>query len=1212
MKILNAFFTILLLLFALNCTAQYATNVKAKTDKEKVTLIAKLKKTTEAEVVQNSVVLSNPIQHGNQRTFKGKLLRHKASVQGKKAELVVLEFDNDENIQDKIMDLYASGLYEFIEEDQQGEILGEVIPNDPGYSNQWSLSNDGSINNSVAGIDINMPEAWSVTKGSGTITVATLDTGLKLDHPEFDGRLWVNEDEIPYNGIDDDNNGFIDDIYGYNMINVGHQGDAGDADPTDDHRHGTHVTSIIGANGNNSNMMAGVDWNCKLMTLKVLNSSGSGWYSDWIQAIYYAVDNGADVINMSLGGTGYSAAMQDAVDYAVENNVIIVASMGNSNNSTTSYPAGLNNVVSVGALSYDGTRASPFLWGGGSSYGNHIDISAPGNGIVGLSHTSNTSYVTMSGTSQAAPIIAGIIALMKGLGDPDFSLSKALYYLEKNAVDEIGRSNEDREGHDAFHGAGMADAYATLLDYYNDINSASSCETATTLDNTGSFTINHIESNGDAWYQYTATQDGLLRVSTCGLNNQLAVETAFEVYKNSCDALVNTTEQNCSSTKSEVFIEAETNDTFYIKFINVENNYDEYTALVDELDFTEGYSCDQPIVGIEGENAVDFSASEAQWYSYTFTKYGEVTVSSCDNNVDTDLNLYTSCEATPENYDDTCGSASTFTHSGEPGDVIFFQWANTYGGGNHNFDISFEEIITCDQFEITALTSAGIYTADNTQDTDYFSYTAERSGELFISTAGHAEGIDTYIVLDNDCDPNDGAINSSDNDMGLQSIITTTVTEGETYYLRFLNDNNTESYNFEIGFTDDAGLSCESLAELTLDTQELIVSNNAKFYEFTIPSDGELTIISDTDTYIDVYSENNCDTNEYGDLGFYDPESSSSDQVELNIDGLTEGQKVYVVITADTDYKFNIEATFDSDYSYISVSLPFATTLTIDGSINEVLEQNTSFELQVLKGSSITITPSQDDMPEGHQFTFEQKTYNNLQYDYTLAFRTEEIFYQVVLYDEMTFNKSTYYTVSNPLEINETTIEGYTFDGWYTDADFTTSFDIDNHQLGDLSLYAKWSLTEYLITYHNGYDHDNPNSFTFQEEIYFEDAERDDYTFMGWYSDEQLLTPIESIATGTTENINVYAKWEEATSDDNDIISSIAPTEQIAFYPNPSNQFISFTNSIDHLVIYNMSGQQVCEFSRGNTFDISQLQVGLYMVYVYVDDQPSIVKLIKQ
>ena len=240
------------------------------------------------------------------------------------------------------------------------------------------------------------------------MTVAIIDSGCKLDHPEFAQRIWRNQKEIAGNGLDDDGNGYIDDVRGWDFA-------ANDNNPTDDHGHGTNVTGIVGASGNNEVGYAGVNWACKLMVCKGLDSQNNGFYSWWTSAIYYAVNNGARVINMSLGGLSASQAMQDAVDYATQQGVVVVACMMNTNTSTPYYPAALTGVVAVGSTDPNDARSSPFFWSAssGSNYGAHLSVVAPGNDIYGLSYLSNTNYNSYwGGTSQATPHVAGLVSLL--------------------------------------------------------------------------------------------------------------------------------------------------------------------------------------------------------------------------------------------------------------------------------------------------------------------------------------------------------------------------------------------------------------------------------------------------------------------------------------------------------------------------------------------------------------------------------------------------------------------------------------------------------------------------------------------------------------------------------------------------------------------------------------------------------------------------------
>ena len=376
----------------------------------------------------------------------------------------VLSFGEEHNVQD-LIDLYQStDLFEYVEPNFIGEGAGkqgmmQTTPDDTHFSRQYGLHNDGSftLSPAVVDADIDMDLAWDIEQGSPDVVVAILDSGLKMDHPEFEGRIWENLEET-INGIDDDNNGLIDDVGGWDFVND-------DNDPTDDHGHGTNVTGILGANGNNNLGYAGVDWNSKLMICKVINENNFGFYSWWIDAIYYAVNNGANVINMSLGGSSISLAMREAVDYAFDNGVTIVASMMNEDNNVVFYPAAYQNTIAVGSTDPNDERSSPFFWdsASGSCFGGHIDVVAPGNFMYGLSYTSNTNYNSYwGGTSQATPLVAGLCALLLSQ-DYGRSPSDIRTIIRETAEDQVGDLSEDTFGFDIFYGYGRVNAYDALL-----------------------------------------------------------------------------------------------------------------------------------------------------------------------------------------------------------------------------------------------------------------------------------------------------------------------------------------------------------------------------------------------------------------------------------------------------------------------------------------------------------------------------------------------------------------------------------------------------------------------------------------------------------------------------------------------------------------------------------------------------------------------------
>ena len=359
---------------------------------------------------------------------------------------------------DSIINSYKkSGLFEYVEENFKGIGSGfQLIPNDPYFtSQQWCQYNDGGFSpNSVYDADMDTDEAWNITQGDSELIVAILDTGVKLDHPEFSERIWINNSEF-VNGIDSDWNGYVDDNYGgWDFVN-------NDNEPIDDHGHGTHVTGIALAEGNNNIGYAGVNWNSKIMICKVLDMNNTGWYSDWADAVYYAVDNGADVINMSLIGYDSSYLLQQAIMYANSFNVPVVVSAGNDNAMTLMYPAQYSD-FSVGSTDSDDSRSSAFSGNisSGSNAGLTLDFVAPGNFIYGLSHLSNTNSAIFSGTSMAAPQLTGLISLLLSI-NPNLTISELQTILQESSEDQVGDS-DDTEGWDMFYGHGRINAFSAL------------------------------------------------------------------------------------------------------------------------------------------------------------------------------------------------------------------------------------------------------------------------------------------------------------------------------------------------------------------------------------------------------------------------------------------------------------------------------------------------------------------------------------------------------------------------------------------------------------------------------------------------------------------------------------------------------------------------------------------------------------------------------
>ncbi|MCX7626180.1 MAG: S8 family serine peptidase [Candidatus Sumerlaeaceae bacterium] len=272
----------------------------------------------------------------------------------------------------------------------------ETIPNDPLFAQQWQFRNVANV-----GADIRATSAWDTTTGSQHIVLAVVDSGLQLNHPDFENRVWVNPGEIPGNGKDDDNNGFVDDINGWNFY-------TGSPDVGPTLGHGTSVASQVGAATNNALGVAGLNWNSPLMILNIFSPTGWATDADAADAIVYACDNGARVINASWGSPGYSPIIADAVAYARSKNVLICAAAGNYSFDADAHPFYPAAIGSDALLSVGGTTNQD---GWIYNYGiRSVQISAPAL-MVYLARYPGT-YGYGSGTSFAAPLVTGAAGLV--------------------------------------------------------------------------------------------------------------------------------------------------------------------------------------------------------------------------------------------------------------------------------------------------------------------------------------------------------------------------------------------------------------------------------------------------------------------------------------------------------------------------------------------------------------------------------------------------------------------------------------------------------------------------------------------------------------------------------------------------------------------------------------------------------------------------------
>lgn len=344
-------------------------------------------------------------------------------------------FNNISEVNTFINELNEKNYIEYAEKVPLTKLF--ITPNDPSYGSQWHLPK------------INAPNAWNIYNGNSNITVAIVDNAIKTTHPDLSANIWVNPNEIAGNGLDDDGNGFIDDINGWDVADD----DNNPNPPSTAFNHGTHCAGDAAARTNNSTGIAAIGWNLKIIAVKATRDVGS---STSIEAGYdgiiYAVRAKAKIISCSWGGTGSATSEQAVIDYAWNKGSIIVCAAGNDGNSIPHYPAAYNNVYAVASTGSTDVKSSF------SCYGTWVDICAPGENIY--STIPNTSYANMSGTSMATPIVAGLCGLVWSK-NPSMSPQAVLNCISTTAANIYTISGN--AAYSGQLGAGRIDAYQALL-----------------------------------------------------------------------------------------------------------------------------------------------------------------------------------------------------------------------------------------------------------------------------------------------------------------------------------------------------------------------------------------------------------------------------------------------------------------------------------------------------------------------------------------------------------------------------------------------------------------------------------------------------------------------------------------------------------------------------------------------------------------------------
>lgn len=439
-------------------------------------------------------------------------------------------------------------------------------PNDPQYNLQAHMYNQ-----------INAPTAWDYSMGSRKVVVAVIDTGADTWHPDLTKNIWVNQHEIPDNGLDDDKNGFIDDINGWNFVEYNNDVRTGVFDKADDREavhHGTVVAGLIGAEGNNGQDGTGINWQVQVMPLRAMNSLGSGSMNDVAQAVFYAVDNGAQVISMSFVGDKSEPRLLLALKVAYARGLVIVAASGNGQyngagdlDKNPMYPVcsdqGDKENWILGTTAVDGNDKLSYF----ANYGSCVDLSAPGENIYSAERYAPAYGYNFDfggrwqGTSFTAPLVAGAAALIKSIR-PDWNAKEIIDNLVSTAdkIDEANPTVSGRLGYGRLNlGAAAAKAMASkpvvsadkLLNYFiagqikqynldknttkilarsgdnfqiiglrsGDINDDFYNELLLLIKRDKYFYVRVLKSDGSFWFEFPVGDEDLLKAKTASVKN---------------------------------------------------------------------------------------------------------------------------------------------------------------------------------------------------------------------------------------------------------------------------------------------------------------------------------------------------------------------------------------------------------------------------------------------------------------------------------------------------------------------------------------------------------------------------------------------------------------------------------------------------------------------------------------------------------------------
>jgi len=374
----------------------------------------------------------------------------------------------------------------------------------PIHSNANSSAADPNEGQQYALERIEAAAAWQMEAGQKSVVVAVIDTGVQMNHPDLSAQMWKNPNETA-NGIDDDNNGFVDDLNGWNFV-------SNNNNPNDDNEHGTHCSGIVAATRGNGQGIAGTA-NVTIMAVKVLDSQGSGAISGILRGVQYAADNGASIISLSLGGGSFDEAEAELYRDVIARNVVVIAASGNESANEVGYPAAYEGVISVGATDINDQIANF------SNTGQGLSISAPGVDV--LSTVPGSTYASLSGTSMATPYVAGVAALVRS-ANPSITAAQVGQRLMDSA-DDLGMP-----GYDTVYGAGRVNARKALANETNPNPSPTPSPTPAPGNNTTPDTALPIQAGdfsgtcrSELWYSISLSRAAKIDITLSGSQGDL-------------------------------------------------------------------------------------------------------------------------------------------------------------------------------------------------------------------------------------------------------------------------------------------------------------------------------------------------------------------------------------------------------------------------------------------------------------------------------------------------------------------------------------------------------------------------------------------------------------------------------------------------------------------------------------------------------------------